>query len=663
MSQGVMPVTLHSLINVGHKRPSLNNHDNIDTLREQLNAIQESIDNVQVKLVPRESPISFAVKGVMTMHSDEDYKIHKIVTQFEPTAPSRAPSIPPSVAPSFSPSVKPSIAPSCAPSTAPTSAIPTCSPTQSPSASPTAAPSEQYIPFNQIATYAGTGTAGSDGDRGPATSATLNGPAGVYFDSANSIYIAESEGFKIRSVGLDGKISTVAGTGVAGFSGGSMTPGTSSHFNGTYQVFVDSSNVYVADSNNNVIRQVESVIMKDVIVFAGRNGSVNQANPFIGDGGPKTSATLYSPRGVYMSRSRQYVYISEFSGQRIRVVDTSLGNSISTYAGTGFTNSASSSSSNGAVKATSVNLNGPSQLFADSSGTLYVADTNSYVIRSIDSTNYARVFAGVPSLPFMLTTSGPATSMNTAGHMVNLAGSRTVYPTSQPTAQPTSHPTRSYHTLNQIKTAAGTGNDLNEPGGLCTDLNGRLLVSDALAGMVLTVSKTSGIINTIAGGGGSGEDDDYNWGDGGQATSAYLSSPVQIFATTSGNLYIADSGNGKVLLMNIPSGTIALLAGDPYSEVIRQIKAGSVSTFAGKFGGDGIYSSSVPMAATSAALNSPQGVWGDSEGRMYISESGGNKINRVGVGGLVVVLAGSGSQSVDPTNSNGDGGPPTAATF
>ncbi|MEV4441162.1 RICIN domain-containing protein [Streptomyces sp. NPDC049577] len=112
----------------------------------------------------------------------------------------------------------------------------------------------------KISTVAGTGTPGSSGDDGPATSAQLNFPAGVVVDSTGALYISEYSGHRVRRV-ADGKISTVAGTGAANV-GGDNGPATSAQLNNPFGLAVDCVDaLYIADHTNNRVRKVASARM------------------------------------------------------------------------------------------------------------------------------------------------------------------------------------------------------------------------------------------------------------------------------------------------------------------------------------------------------------------------------------------------------------------
>ncbi len=161
-----------------------------------------------------------------------------------------------------------------------------------------------------ITTVAGNGNAGFSGDGGPATSASLLSPMGVAVDSVGNLYIADDQNDRIRKVS-GGTITTFAGNGNGGFStdGG---PATSASLYEPYGVAVDSAgNLYIADYGNNRIRKVSGGTITTVA------GGGNQG--FSGDGGPATGASLYYPRGVAVD-SAGNLYIADLENNRIREV-------------------------------------------------------------------------------------------------------------------------------------------------------------------------------------------------------------------------------------------------------------------------------------------------------------------------------------------------------
>ena len=220
-----------------------------------------------------------------------------------------------------------------------------------------------------ISTVAGTGTRGSGGDGGAATSAMLNSPSGVALDSSGNLYIAEYWGSRIRRVDAStGIISTVAGTGSWGFSGdgGAATSATLKSPRGV--ALDNSGNLYIADAFDNRIRKVDAST-GNISTVAGEGTS-----GFAGDGGPATSATLRFPGGVALDGVGS-LYIADTFNRRIRKVDASTGN-ISTVAGEGTSGFAGDG---GPV--TSASLSYPGWVAVDGSGNLYIADTNNNRIR------------------------------------------------------------------------------------------------------------------------------------------------------------------------------------------------------------------------------------------------------------------------------------------
>ncbi|HXJ40273.1 MAG TPA: hypothetical protein VNH18_13420 [Bryobacteraceae bacterium] len=109
-----------------------------------------------------------------------------------------------------------------------------------------------------ITTIAGTGVNGFSGDGGPATAAMLKDPGGITLDAAGNLYFNDDSNYRTRRISASGTITTVAGNGVAGF-GGDGGAAVAASLNGNFGVAIDpSGNLYLADSMNNRIRQVLS---------------------------------------------------------------------------------------------------------------------------------------------------------------------------------------------------------------------------------------------------------------------------------------------------------------------------------------------------------------------------------------------------------------------
>ena len=234
-----------------------------------------------------------------------------------------------------------------------------------------------------ITTVAGNGVAGFSGDDGPATSASLFFPEGVALDGSGNVFIADSNNQRIRRVdAVTGIITTVAGNGFGGFSGDDG-PATSASLNFPERVALDGSgNVFIAESNNQRIRRVDAVT--GIITTVAGNG----VQGFGGDGGLATGASLNNPTGVAVDGSGN-VFIADFSNQRIRRVDavtgiitTRTGNGVQGFSGDG-------------GPATGASLNNPTGVAVDGSGNVFIADRGNQRIRRVDAvTNIIRTRAG-----------------------------------------------------------------------------------------------------------------------------------------------------------------------------------------------------------------------------------------------------------------------------
>jgi uncharacterized repeat protein (TIGR01451 family) len=256
-----------------------------------------------------------------------------------------------------------------------------------------------------ISTVAG----GNTGDGGPAPFAGLNEPTGVSPDDAGNVYVADAANHRVRKIAANGEISTVAGTGIPGYSGdGGLA--SNAQLSSPQGVLADNAgNLFVADSGNNRVRKVSSdgsiqtiaqlnnpwalALDQSGNLYSADAGShtVSKIAPngtittvagtglsgFSGDAGPATLAQLNSPRGVAVD-SAGVLYISDTFNFRVRRVASS--GTISTVAGNG-----SYGYSGDGGPATSAELSAPFGLALDSAWNLYVADNNSLRIRQVSA--------------------------------------------------------------------------------------------------------------------------------------------------------------------------------------------------------------------------------------------------------------------------------------
>lgn len=239
----------------------------------------------------------------------------------------------------------------------------------------------------QISTIAGTGSAARGGEGVSAASAPLSHPRGIAVDSAGDLYIAESGSHRIRKITMaDGKIYTFAGTGT-GTYGGEGVAATTAHLHTPHDVAVDSAgDVYIADYGNHRIRKVTSDGKIKTVAGTG-------APSLSPDGTLATAAHLRNPTSVAVD-SEGNLYIADVSNQRVRKV-TKADGKIKTVAGTG----AATFGGDGAQGA-SAPLYSPMAVAVDSTGTLYIADTNNHRIRKVAADGTISTLAGTGAASF-----------------------------------------------------------------------------------------------------------------------------------------------------------------------------------------------------------------------------------------------------------------------
>ena len=274
-----------------------------------------------------------------------------------------------------------------------------------------------------IMTIAGNGTFGYSGDGSAANAAQLAYPHGLAFDSAGDLFIADTSNNVIREITPDGNINTVVGDGTPGYTGDAGPP-TAAELYAPYAVALDSAgDLYITDSNNNVIREVVSTgpmqnaageaLLSGIIQTVGGNGYPG----YSGDGGPFAGAQFYYPKGLAIDAAGN-LYIADFGNSVIRKV--AVNGTITTVAGNGAPGYLGDGSA-----ATNAELNFPEDVAVDSKGDLYIADTINQVIREVLPSGVISTVAG-NGIAGYAGDGGPATNaefFNPKGVAVNTTGS------------------------------------------------------------------------------------------------------------------------------------------------------------------------------------------------------------------------------------------------
>ena len=228
-----------------------------------------------------------------------------------------------------------------------------------------------------ITTVAGSGPGqfqgGFAGDGGPATEALMQEPTGIAIDSAGKIYVSDRENHRVRRIGVDGVITSVAGNGVSLFSddGGPASEATLDDPAGL--AVDDAGSLYIADSNHHRVRRVGPDGVIETIAGTGKVGSE-------GDGGSATQATLSDPESLLLDGAG-ILYIGDADAERIRMIAPD--GTITTFAGTG---RAGYDGDGGPATDATLRLSDPAPIAIDAAGNIYIGDTGNHVIRVVDPT-------------------------------------------------------------------------------------------------------------------------------------------------------------------------------------------------------------------------------------------------------------------------------------
>lgn len=354
----------------------------------------------------------------------------------------------------------------------------------------------------------------------PALQIDLDGPHGPVVDKAGNLYISDTFNNKVLKYTAGTRlVSTLAGTGSAGFSGDGGTAGLA-QVNAPNGLALDSmGNLYLVDTYNHRIRKI-NLATKIITTVAGSSTTFGFDNgDFSGDGGPATAAELDTPQGVAVDAAGN-LFIGDTYNHRVRMVDASTG-VITTIAGTGnFGNCCNGQFFGDGGPATSAGLYQPTRIVLDKQGNMLFSDTYNHRVRRIDvATGMITTIAG----------SGPC-----CGAVGSFSGDF----------------------------GPATFARFHIPYGLALDGVGNLFVADACNHRVRKILAGISLVITVAGSGlGSPFGCELGGfsGDGGPAVLAELSFPYGV-AFRSGTLYIGDFENDRIRTVN-RLGTIKTIVG------------------------------------------------------------------------------------------------------
>ena len=431
---------------------------------------------------------------------------------------------------------------------------------------------------------------------GAGTAARFNSPTGIAIDSSGNLYVTDSKNNLIRKVTSAGAVTTLAGQTLV--SGSTVGSGTAARFKGPTGIAINGTTLYVTDTENQVIRKVTTAGVSSA--FVGTVGSPGSAN------GTGTAALFKRPQAAVVDGGGN-VFIADTDNSTIRKA-TSAG-VVTLFAGT----PGSQGGTNGT--GTVARFSKPTGIGRDASNNLYVTDVAGQTVRRITSAAVVTTFAGSNGVSGSTngSTGTSARFSSPSGVVVDSSGNIFIGDSANGTVRRITSAgavTTFVGTAGSQGSTDGTGAGamFYRPAGIARDANNNLYVADPVANTIRKIT-TGGVVTTLAG---------YSAVVGANDNTGSLAGfrgPSGVVADSSGNLFIADTGN----------------------HTIRKVTpAGVVTTFAGLAGTAG----STNATGTSARFNSPNGLAIDSSNNIYVADTGNHTIRKVTSGGVVTTVAG-----------------------
>ena len=559
-------------------------------------------------------------------------------------------------------------------------------------------------------TYAGTGVAGSSGDGSPATSAQLNNPGSVLFDSQGRLLIFDKFGAgsnRIRRVEASGTISTIAGTGDAppGPTDGDGGPATAARVHATQGAYDSSGNLFILDSAGDFSLNVRRIGTDGRITTVaqrvgtlpvgmasdGANIYLADANPavnrvaklsgsafvpitgtkvgFSGDGMAASGASLMYPNGIAID-SAGNLHIADTGNQRIRTIRNSPAGAVASGQGVISTSAGTGTIGFGDESAPAITspLASPMAVAVDSVDNIYISDNSSGRYRRFRLNGVLQTVAGL-SLADPLGDGGPATQAalaNPGGLYRDATGNLLITDGSR---------------LRQVSPdgliSSIVGKLASAPVNSVRDSAGTLYILD---GGTLKKIATDGTSTTILGFAGATLDE-------GPAAKVNIGSPESLAIDAQDNIYI---GSFRAVRKLTPDGTVTLVAGGSSNtstmasgdarsatfyvvlglavdtngnlfiadtinaRILKVTPAGQFTTVAGSYAKPGFSGDGGPAAQ--ALLNQPTGLAFDVWGNLYFADRLNSRVRKIAPDGTISSVAGSATAGF-----TGDGGPAVGA--